>query len=201
MFTQEYPKSRQFKFTLTVGAVTVSLLLASAAILVYVFLGDRYENLRKYLEFSTAALATAAGATGAAYVGQELSHNTKASKIDRTLSYINRWNNPSFNKQKIIKLMRQVKKTPQEKLDNFVQEQLENDILKSELVTILNFFEEMSMVINQNLVEESILKDFFRGIINDYFSIFEAWILNRSNGNGNSNKYKELKALRSKWES
>ncbi|MEO0406845.1 MAG: CHAT domain-containing protein [Cyanobacteria bacterium P01_A01_bin.135] len=82
--------------------------------------------------------------------------------IDRTLSYIKRWNDPLFSKSLVLGLMRRIRSTPYEHKIDCISQATEHDApLRDQLVRILNFLEEMSTVIDYCLVDEAILRDFF----------------------------------------
>jgi len=195
-YTHSKPVKIQFAVTLTIGLISTSIAGAS------IYLYKTYPNFRDLLTFSATALATSVGFTAASYVSQDLKRNSEQAVIDRTLSYIERWNDPSFNKENIIGLMRKARGVNSGDKDEFIKETLKEDKLKSELILILNFFEEMSLAIHENLVEDRLLCDFFKEIVMDYKAEFSHWIDYRSetkNGAANKDCYKELKKLYGNW--
>ena len=97
--------------------------------------------------------------------------------------------------------MREIRSNKGDDNDIFIRDKLtKEDDLKSKLISTLNFFEEMALVIEKRLVEEDILRNFFKGIVMDYVGIFYIWIQERSKGGLHSeDNYKELKQIYKKW--
>lgn len=120
--------------------------------------------------------------------------------IDRSVSYVQRWNSPSFSKQEVLRLVRGCMSQKHNMRENFISQSLENDdALKAELVSILNFLEEMSLLIHHKLVDESLLQDFFRGIVIVYVTTFYSWIQVRRKLASNDRLYERLTNLYESW--
>ena len=161
--------------TLTIGVGSVAASLAILSIVVYATNQD--EEYRKILGFTATALATTGGITGAVYVAQSLESDAESKVIDRTLSYITRWNSPDFQRKSVTQLLRKSKsKSDNEKLE-FIKRQLDSDeALWQEFIFVLNFFEEMATSVHQGIVKDSMLKEFFRSIVCTYIQVFGCWI-------------------------
>ena len=142
-----------------------------------IYAKTKVEEHREILGFTATALATAGGITGAVYVAQSLESDAESRVIDRTLSYITRWNSPDFQRRNVTQLLRKTKsKSDNEKLE-FIREALDSDEdLWQEFIFVLNFFEEMSTSVHQGIVKASMLKEFFRSIVCTYMQVFGCWI-------------------------
>lgn len=164
--------------TLTIGVGSVAAVLAILSIATYA--KTTVEEHREILDFTATALATAGGITGAVYVAQSLELDAESRVIDRTLSYIARWNSPNFPRKNVTQLLRKTKaKVDNEKLA-FIKAELESDeVLRQEFIFVLNFFEEMAASIHQGIAKESMLKEFFRSIVCTYMQVFGCWINDR----------------------
>ncbi len=185
-----------FRVKFTIGAGIVLTVVGSAVVFAYA----KYENLRKVLEFGTTVAAAVAGLTGASYAAQSLTRGAEEAKIDRTLSFISRWNDPGFEKKQVINLLRQLHDKANSEVKIFILDEVDQDnVLKAEINTILNFFEEMSLAINSKLVDENILRSFFGGIVMTYVDKFNPWIKHRREVSNREDVFKSLTALDKKW--
>lgn len=145
-------------------------------------------------------LGVLVAATTAEYVARNVRHNTEATLLNRTMSYIERWNSPSFDKQDIIRLMREVKEktSSKEEKENKISSALKDELLLAKLVDIFNFLEEMSLAVEKKAVYEDILRDFFRSISKDYYCNFEHWLDERAKKN--PLVYKRFRDLHKRWD-
>ena len=160
--------------TITVGFATGACAIASIA--VYSMSKQHRDNLA----FSATALAAAGGITSAFYIAQNLELDAESKIIDRTLSYIARWNSPDFTKRGVTELLKATRTKADGNKLNFIKEQLDSDEdLRQEFLFVLNFFEEMAGSIHQKIVDREMLKQFFRGIVRTYVETFICWIKNR----------------------
>jgi len=189
-----------FRIKFTIGTGIVLTVIGGSVVLAYI----KYDNLRKILEFSTTVAATVAGLTGASYAAQSLTRSAEEAKIDRTLSFISRWNDPSFEKKQVISLLRKAHDHANSTVEGFIVQEIdkddENNNLKSEINTILNFFEEMSLAIKNKLVDENTLYEFFKGIVLTYVEKFEPWMEVRRKNSKNKKIFQALTELRDRWQ-
>ena len=131
---------------------------------------------------------------------QVFNSNAEPIHIDRSLSYVQRWNSPSFDKKKVIRLLRECTSQRHNVRENFISQSLEDDDdLKAEMVLILNFLEEMSILIHRRLVDESLLRDFFNSIVITYVTTFYSWIQVRRKLMLNDRLYERLTNLYENW--
>jgi hypothetical protein len=197
MRSNAYPSRFRLKIVITISVGVVSTLIAGTSIYFHL----KREDLRDVLGFSAAALATAAAVTGASHIAQDLKHNAESARIDRTFSYIQRWNDPGFAKQSVIGLMREMRSlNDEEKREHLLRRLKDEDSLKSELVCIFNFLEEMALGISEGVVDEQILKDFFRGIVVIYIDTFRPWLKQRATETGRDLVYTRFMGLYKTWE-
>jgi Domain of unknown function (DUF4760) len=120
---------------------------------------------------------------------------SQAIVVNRTLKYIGRWNSQEYAKAREI-----AQETHELFLGKLAKEH--NDILreslkqtpnkKLEITFVLNFFEEISIVISKNLVDEELAKDFFKSILVKYYYLFESFIFDIRKDNSNDNLYRSL---------
>jgi hypothetical protein len=186
-----------FRVKFTIGTGIVLTLIGGAVVVAYI----KHDNLRKVLEFSTTVAATVAGLTGASYAAQSLTRNAEETKIDRTLSFISRWNDPGFEKKLVIQLLRNIHDKPASVVKDFIVKEVdEHNDLKSEVNTILNFFEEMALAINNKLVDENTLRDFFRGIVLTHIKSFNPWIEYRRSHSESKKVFQSLMELHERWQ-
>ena len=196
-----------FRVKFTIGTGIVLTVAGVAVVFTYI----KYDNLRKVLEFSTTVAATVAGLTGASYAAQSLTRDTEETvqnlirsaeetKINRTLSFISRWNDSSFDKKLAVQLIRNLRDKPPSNVKTFVISEIDqNNDLKSEVTNILNFFEEMALSINDNFVDEDILRSFLRGIVFTYVETFSYWIDHRRDLVKNEKIFQSVTELCEQW--
>lgn len=186
-----------FRVKFTIGTGIVLTMIGSAVVFAYV----KCDNWRKVLEFSTTVAATVAGLTGAFYAAQNLTRTAEEAKVDRTLSFISRWNDPSFGKKKVINLLRQAHDKANSEINKFIVDEVDKDNdLKAEVNTILNFFEEMALAINSKLVNENTLRGFFRGIVLTHVEKFYPWIKRRREVSNREDVFQSLTELYKTWQ-
>jgi Domain of unknown function (DUF4760) len=139
-----------------------------------------YPRLRDELTFLGVAFAMAAGVVAAYYIGRTLQVTVsqrdeliESERVDKAFSFIQRWNGAPFSaRQKWRALFQKVKGQSPTEVVTMVQSGPDRAIL----VDVFNFFEEMSLAINEELADEETLIKFFRDMAESYFAHFEEWI-------------------------
>ena len=128
-------------------------------------------------------------------------NNQEEAHINRTISYIQRWNELSFSRVKVLSFMRDIVKLKYDERSDFISHKTDEDIeLRAELIGTLNFLEEMAILIGNQLVHESLLYQFFRGIVITYVEVFSIWIQVRRASTANGKIYERLTDLYERWE-
>jgi Domain of unknown function (DUF4760) len=197
--TREPDGLLRISLTLTIGIGVTSFISAAILIALHWF----QPKYRETLNFAVTALATAAGISTAVYALRELEINLEDKKIDRTLRYIQIWNDPSFSNY--CKLAAEVHNNLQS-LETVEKNQYINDLYqditrKQEIANLLNFLEEMSSCIHSGLIDENLLKNFYRYIVLTYCQTFQLFIETSRSDKNNPNLYKGLTDLCEHWRS
>lgn len=123
--------------------------------------------------------------------------------INRTLSFIERWNNPDYLRFRRVanEIYQLFEKQPLDSRASFIIKHLENNTKERDDITILlNFLEEMSICVEEEVVKEKLLMKFFKGIVISYCEVYYPYIKERREKKGRSNLYKPLTSLCEKWE-
>jgi hypothetical protein len=122
--------------------------------------------------------------------------------INRTLTFIERWNAPDYFPFKRIanNLYQSFEKQPIEQQSIFIIKHLEdNPKERDDITTLLNFLEEMSICVEEKIVKEELLIKFFKGIVISYCKVYSPYIQDRREKRANPNLYKPLTNLWEKW--
>lgn len=195
---KHHPKRYMIQIGFTVQVGGIAFAAAIGTIILYSLTTDK---LKERLEFGSAALATAAAMTGASYVSQDLKRSAESALIDRTFSFIARWNSPDFSKENVLGLIREMRNlNNQEKKDHQIKRLEEEDLLKSELLCIHNFLEEMALSISSDAVDDEVLEKFFRGIVKSYYEAFIPWLNHRKQETSRKYVYEQFENLYNRWE-
>jgi hypothetical protein len=207
--------SKLFSFniavTLTVGFV--SLVSSAILILGYALTKDNDTKNKNLLTFAVATLSASATITGTFYVGQSIKQSAESQeidrklaiesqKIDRTLLYIQRWNDSHYSsfKKLAYQIHLLIDNKPDNQKEKIVREEIEKDAdLRMEVTEFLNFLEEMALCVNRELIIEEVSRDFYRSIVIQYYNIFGVWIAQLRTHKKEDKLYKELTALFEKW--
>lgn len=183
--------------TMGIGITT----FIAALTLIAVHFHDSKLKYRDTLNFAVTTLATAAGISSAVYALRGIEISLEDKKIDRTLRYIQIWNDPSyFTVRKIAaEIYNDLKNLDPQKRTDYINKLYGDADKKQEIVNVLNFLEEMSMCVYLGLVDETILKEFYRYIVGTYYATFKLFIdLSRSDKN-NERLYINLTNLCARW--
>jgi hypothetical protein len=124
-------------------------------------------------------------------------HATQKEKVTNAFEFMRRWNDPLFSRTKRHwrVLLADARKSPAQ---TWVV--LEADVSKRSAVQdVLNFFEIMALAIKKELADETTLRDYFRNIVLDYFSVFEGYIDQARKATRNPTGYIEMENLSERW--
>lgn len=101
-------------------------------------------------------------------------------RSDRTLEYIARWNSPDFDsfKEIAVEMRKIINNYPDEtKHPEIVLKALhQSQDLELKVSNILNFFEELALVVKKDLVDKDMIQDFFEYIFARYAALFKNYI-------------------------
>jgi len=179
--------------------IGITTFIAALTLIAVHFYESKY---RDTLNFAVTTLATAAGISSAVYALRGIEINLEDKKIDRTLRYIQIWNDPSYFsvRQIAAKIHKELKPLLDDTESNEYMNQIYADAQKKqEIVNILNFLEEMSMCVHFGLVDEKSLKEFYRYIVCTYCDTFTLFVHRSRKERNNPKLYIHLTELCEQW--
>ncbi|UBF26423.1 DUF4760 domain-containing protein [Kovacikia minuta CCNUW1] len=186
------------KFSIRVGAISFAIALISVSLFYWVT--QKFD--KEFLQFTVAVVGVAAAVTSAFYVGSAIQENSKARKEDRAISLISTWNDSYYSglrRTALRKIRDLIKTLPLDEQPHAVHEVLKTDnSLEEDIVTILNFLEEVAACVNNDLVDIGLIDDYFGYIIPRVAFVFKSWITGRQDGRNNS-LYSALETLGKEW--
>lgn len=164
----------KISLNLTMG-IGITTFIAALTLIAVHFYESKY---RDTLNFAVTTLATAAGISSAVYALRGIEINLEDKKIDRTLRYIQIWNDPSYFsvRQIAAKIHKDLKPLDDTESNEYMNQIYADAEKKQEIVNILNFLEEMSMCVHFGLIDEKSLKEFYRYIVCTYCDTFTLFV-------------------------
>jgi hypothetical protein len=185
--------------TLTAGVALTTSVLAVALIAWY----GTSSKSRATLNFAVTTFATVAGVTSAVYALRGIKLNLDDKKIDRSLTYIQRWNDPAYFQLKntAAEIYHQIqKKSTSVERRQFIIEQVYGEPQKKqEISNLLNFLEEMSLCIENGLLDEKLMFEYYRYIVITYCNTFQEFIDISREDKRSQKLYIGLTNLRDRW--
>jgi hypothetical protein len=179
--------------------------LIGSCCIAYVYHCQR--EYRETMTFFATCLGGTAAITGTFYAGQALRQNALEKRLDRTLLYIEKWSDPSFDS--VRKAGRQVHDELEAangtntNHDKLIEDMIQRDgSLSISINNALNFFEDIANSIELGVVDEQILCKYYRGIMSRHYDLFSVWIAklrNNAGVGGNSKTFKAYTDLCEKW--
>lgn len=187
----------KISLNLTMG-IGITTFIAALTLIAVHFHESKY---RDTLNFAVTTLATAAGISSAVYALRGIEINLEDKKIDRTLRYIQIWNDPSYFsvRQIAAKIHKDLKPLDDTKSNEYMNQIYADAEKKQEIVNILNFLEEMSMCVHFGLVDEKSLKEFYRYIVCTYCDTFTLFVHRSRKERNNPKLYIHLTELCEQW--
>jgi Domain of unknown function (DUF4760) len=192
----------EVKFPVGISLILFLLVCLSGLIFWY------YPRFRDELTFFGVAFGMAGGVVAAYYIGRTLQITVNqrdelldAERVNKAFSYIHRWNATPFDERKHFRsLMNKIRAlSPTEVTKQLDADQADRAIV----VDVMNFFEEMSIAINEGLADEETLVKFFRSMLEWYYQRFSDWIQNlRTDGGGRPRPrvYIQLEEVAKRWQ-
>ena len=182
--------------------IWVSILVSLIA-MVLIVLFWRFPGERELLTFAATVLSSTATVISAVYIAQGLNQNVEFSKLARAIELTERWNSPDFAEAKVatVKIAKMLSNIPVEDRLKALNDSIDSGDSKEEvLINIFNFFEEIGILVNNKLLDEEVLREFYQGIVVSYYSLFEFWINERrSKPQMVSIVYSNLEILYHRW--
>lgn len=160
--------------------VTASLILALlCAAAIWLFWA--YPAQREIWKFGIDAVTLAAGMLSAYYIGQGLlqtvqqrDRGLKDSQIAAACRFMERWNEPDLAATKDT--FRQIIDSGKAHNAEYVQQLLADSEKRIVVVEVLNFFEEVALIANMGLADDTTLKRYFIGALSSYHATLSPWI-------------------------
>lgn len=192
----------ELNLKITFNILVFSIVVSTFATILHALIPEKYKDT---LTFAATTFATSAGALGAFYAYRSLSQNTNSKVMDRSLLYLQRWNDAQYIplREASLKIFEEIRRQLPEQQEVFLTDYFEkNPVDKQKIITILNFLTEMALCIEEGIVSERFLKKYFKVIVHDYYECFYGFIIQRrANGHSNSKEiYRALIELYRAWE-
>lgn len=187
----------KISLNLTMG-IGITTFIAALTLIAVHFYESKY---RDTLNFAVTTLATAAGISSAVYALRGIEISLEDKKIDRTLHYIQVWNDPSyFGTRKIAaEIHKELKNLDPIQCNDYINKLYGDADKKQEIANILNFLEEMSICVHLGVLDEKLLKDFYRYIVHTYCENFKLFVDISRQEKNNPNLYINLTDLCKRW--
>lgn len=109
----------EFNLKITFNILVFSIVVSTFATILHALIPKDYKDT---LTFAATTFATSAGAVGAFYAYRNLSQSTNSKVIDRSLSYLHRWNDAQYIplREASLKIFEQIRKYPLSNKINFL---------------------------------------------------------------------------------
>jgi hypothetical protein len=196
--------SRKLVFIL--GCISV---IALIVVMYYVFINKQQLD-NSFASFFTTAIGVTAAVTSAILVSNTIEINTKARKYDRALAFIATWNSPYYSGLRgsaLRPLGEEIKGLGASAQRNTAVDKyfVDHPDVEEQVITILNFMEEICLGVKADLVDEDILYAYFGYIVCRLHTVLKAWIETRRTDKMNidprgSQLFIGFTSLASEWE-
>lgn len=119
-------------------------------------------------------------------------------KINRTIDYISRWNHPDYSTMRatIRNVLKELESNRSKTLVGYLKENSEEE---QDIVTILNFLEEVSCLIRDEIIDKDTMEKFYRGIIIRVYKQLSRYIESSRDERDNPKLYEHLEWLSIEW--
>ena len=184
--------------TVTVGGL---LALAVAGL---TFLHWYLPDYRGTIVFFSIAVTAAAGLAGSFYIANTLRlqldqsrENSRRRPLEVALILLARWNDPDiFDSRSSCNAVLEKYK---EKGNEGVVELLENAQTAQQVRHILNFFEEIAMLVKGGYADEELVAGAFSGLVTRTYSALAGWIIEHRRTSGRDRVWIEFQWLNDRW--
>jgi hypothetical protein len=178
-------KSNPKKFKFPIKVTLLSILLALIVSGTYASVQD--SRTRESITFTVTTLTAALGGIAAFYALQELKQSLEtrnleeeARKIERTVELIGAWDEEQFAKARvtIADLLKTMDANPN-KTEELCNQLKSNPSAQQDATLILNLLEKISIFCETGLLNERLLKNFYRPILLRCWDVFAVYIVDR----------------------
>jgi Domain of unknown function (DUF4760) len=196
--------SKQSKFKFPIKTTLLAILLALMVSGTYASVQDT--RTRESIAFTVTTLTAALGGIAAFYALQELKQSLEtrnleeeARKVERTMALIANWDEEQFAKARIT--IGELLQTMSGSANNreVLRDRLKSDVTaKQDVTLILNLLEKVAIFCQTGLLNEPLLRSFYRPIILRCWEVLEIYVADRRN-EVNGEIYESLEALYKDW--
>jgi hypothetical protein len=197
-------KSNPTKFKFPIKVTLLSILLALIVSGTYASVQD--SRTRESITFTVTTLTAALGGIAAFYALQELKQSLEtrnleeeARKIERTVELIGAWDEEQFAKARvtIADLLKTMDANPN-KTEELCNQLKSNPSAQQDATLILNLLEKISIFCETGLLNERLLKNFYRPILLRCWDVFAVYIVDRRK-EMNDELYGSLEKIYRRW--
>lgn len=184
-------------FSIGYLAIYVLVVIAIAGILDYAYF--RVDtNLRSVIAFGCSLLGAMIAISTLLYTAQNLKASNREKKAVAAAKFIERWNHPSYDsiRKACTELNTELDQLSPEARANVLLQ----DVTKRRTATeLLNFFEEMAVIVNNEALDEDILQRFFRSLVIVYWDRYSYWVAKCRKDKRWPRVFCELEVMATKW--
>ncbi|MFN6537937.1 MAG: DUF4760 domain-containing protein [Nostoc sp. EkiNYC01] len=189
-----------FKLNVSLTIGVLALIFSIAIICCFTFYQNNID--REVLKFIVTTVGVSGGITSAFYVGESFRQNIKSKKQDKAMMYISAWTSPQFAivRKSLRQIRDLIKAIPEDNQSQVINEELnKKPDLGEDIVTVLNFLEEIAVGIDNDLIDEDIIYQYFQIIVQRVCRVFRIWVEEQRRQRGNK-LYSSLFELNNRWQ-
>jgi hypothetical protein len=197
---------KQFNVRIVIGFASISFAIAVGFIVAYGFFNTRNnKQMTDNLTFGASMISAAAAISGAAYALQSLRHTayTQESyrRIDITRELIMRWDESLFAAARItIREIILEDGNPSLNRSEHLQEWLkQKPSARQDVTLILNLLEQMAIFWKAGLLDEALLKEFYKPIVQQCWMVLNPYVMVRRLEENDRSLYIALEQLHDNW--
>lgn len=129
-------------------------------------------------------IAAVAAAGSLIYLGKQIKISVEQQKIQRAYEYMKRYNDPEFRRN-IPEVLMILKRLTNDWITNGAKwnELKEGTEKRNKLSLVFNFFEEMGIMYNRDLVSREVIRECFKGVSLSFYKDAERYIKKRKEKN------------------
>lgn len=121
-------------------------------------------------------------------------------QIEAAFHYMERWNNPQFyHVRSAFREILRVGMAETEGTRRVMDRLAADDSLRSNVMDVMNFFEEVAVAIDLQIADEELLRRVFRGILSSLWMTLEPFVNQRRTMLRNPRVFVECEALHKRW--
>ncbi|MDT0620866.1 DUF4760 domain-containing protein [Croceitalea vernalis] len=187
----------KIKYTILIGG---TLLTFGIIIFIAIFRID-LSTFDNYIKIVSAGVTITTLIYAALNVHMIQEHNQSQialKKKEVSLLLVSQYNTPEMTTLSTLsaQLKKDVEKLEAKEVAEYLQKNKES---RKAMVATMNFYEKLAISIDQDLADESLLKEFFRGIIQDTYNVLKAYIEYLRKERKNQKIFDRFEELAIKW--